>query len=146
MVWIVLTQSVISALCIYSELPSICSPMSSSDCFLFFFNQQISTSPSVCFTHTYFFFIPSCSSRPCLPVLMFKVPSLRRLRTGYTSLSCFFIPPLYICSSVHPPIRILLTLACLIRGKQKEGKQRGSPFTASFHMSKSICAVYLRNI
>lgn len=39
-------------------------------------------------------------------------------------------PPLllYICYSLHPAIRILLTLACLIRVRQRKIKTKASPF------------------
>lgn len=37
-------------------------------------------------------------------------------------------PPPYICYSLHPAIRILLTLACLIRVRQRKIKTKASPF------------------
>lgn len=46
-----------------------------------------------------------------------------------------FIPPLYICYSLHPAIGIQLTLACLIRVRQRKRKTKGLSFFFWFFFS-----------
>lgn len=79
----------------------------------------------------------------CHPLLqhqtLFTLPSvLHCVGSGWchgVSPSLLFISPLhYMCYSLRPAIGILLTLACLIRERQKERKTKASPFCASLHM------------
>lgn len=62
-------------------------------------------------------------------VTMFTSPAFVIVRAQVSVMICpppplLFIPPLYICYSLHPAIGILLTLACLIRVRQRKGKKQ----------------------
>lgn len=107
---------------------------------------NISSKIMFCLYSVFFSFLPSKSQPPHHSVL--HMPAVHhpifQHKTIFTFLGfivlkaqvsvivypplCFFIPPLYICFSLHPAIGILLTLACLIRVRQRERKTKASPF------------------
>lgn len=93
---------------------------------LFFLPQQMSASPSVCFTYAIILW-SHIAAQNHIYLFFLRLPPLQRLVSCYTFLSASF-PPLYICYSLHPTIRILLTLACLIRVRQGKIKTKASPF------------------
>lgn len=127
--------------CISPKLLFVCNRtnklwMSSYSVFFILFATANVSLPICLLYICHYFMIPYCGAKPYLPYFSFRLPPLQRLVSCYTFLSASF-PPLYICYSLHPAIRILLTLACLIRVRQGKIKTKASPFffPASLHMS-----------
>lgn len=95
--------------------------------FFLLFIQQISTSPSVCFTYVYFFYLSILQHKTIITFQAFSIVLAQVSVMVYPPL-CFSFLLSYIWYSLHPAIGILLTLACLIRVRQRKRKTKASPF------------------
>lgn len=126
-------DSLLAALCSISpKLPFLCNQKHTDFgdlifSFFLLFIQQISTSPSVCFTYVYFFYLSILQHKTIITFQAFSIVLAQVSVMVYPPL-CFSFLLSYIWYSLHPAIGILLTLACLIRVRQRKRKTKASPF------------------